>query len=54
VTGRGSTEVDVEEIRGVQQVTWERAVEMILNGEINEMQAVAAILLAREAVRSTP
>lgn len=43
-------EFDRAEIDDVAIVAWDEAPGMILSGHINEMQAVAAILLAREFV----
>ena len=39
---------DTSEIDSVFRVPWEEALAMIRDGRINEMQAVAALLLARE------
>jgi len=39
-------DIDVNEIEAVVRVPAARALDMILRGEINEMQAVSAILLA--------
>lgn len=45
-----SATIDSLEISEVIEVSWAEAVEMIIQGKINEMQAVAAILLARESI----
>ena len=44
---------DEMEIDEVVKVEWKEAVKMIVRGEINEMQAVSAILLAKEVVMDT-
>jgi ADP-ribose pyrophosphatase YjhB (NUDIX family) len=51
VTKEHDRDLDDEEIGAIRRVSWEEAVRMILDGEIDEMQAVAAIMLAREALR---
>jgi ADP-ribose pyrophosphatase len=38
---------DVEEISACRHVSWHKAILMVAKGDINEMQSVAAILLAR-------
>jgi ADP-ribose pyrophosphatase len=44
--GTPASSIDVEEIDEVIQVEWSEALAMIRRGEVKEMQAVAAILLA--------
>lgn len=49
--GRRRTQaIDYLEIDEVVKVTWPEALRMIVEGTIREMQAVAAILLAKEAL----
>jgi len=45
-------EVDKLEIETVTEYEWNDVIQMIVNGEINEMQAVSAILLAKERMQA--
>lgn len=44
--------IDQLEIGEVLKVEWHEVIKMIAHGEINEMQAVSAILLAKEIVKN--
>jgi 8-oxo-dGTP pyrophosphatase MutT (NUDIX family) len=48
VCGKGLMQVDSAEIDEVVEISWGEVTHMIANGEINEMQAVSALLLAKE------
>jgi hypothetical protein len=43
----GGSPTDRDEIEGVERFPFETAVRKVVGGEVNEMQAVAAILLAK-------
>ena len=48
ITAAKGGQIDHLEIDDVLEVGWEEALRMVVRGEINEMQAVSAILLAKE------
>jgi ADP-ribose pyrophosphatase len=48
VSNTNMEELDRSEIEEVLKVNWEEVLQMIVRGDINEMQAVSAILLAKE------
>lgn len=48
ITGKTNGITDPEEFQELQQISFPQAIEMVKSGEINEMQAVSAILLAKE------
>ncbi len=53
ISSANMEEFDNLEIDEVLKVEFEKAVQMIASGEINEMQAVSAILLAKEILGSS-